>query len=153
MFAGIPLVMPGEHFTTSLNLKEVKDRESRRVVEMALESGRLKVRDPSPKSVKIVSKIAEKIGEIDLSNTDISVLALAYELNAILLTDDYAVQNVASHLGLRWERVRDKGIGKIRKYVVYCPICKREYTGQGIHVCPYCGVKLRKKIAEEGERV
>ncbi len=143
--------MPGEHYTTPLNVTEVKDKDSRNVLKMAIESGRLKVKEPSAGSVRTIKRKMREIGEIDLSLTDIYVLALAYELRAILFTDDYAVQNLASYLGLKWERVRDKRISKKRRYVVFCPICKREYTGQGLNRCPYCGVKLRKKVVEEGE--
>ena len=143
--------MPGEHYTTPLNVAEVKDKESRKVLEMAIGSGRLIVREPSRASVNVIKRKVKEIGEIGLSTTDIYVLALAYELKAILLTDDYAVQNVASHLGLRWEKVRDRGIERKRKYIIYCPVCKREFTGQGLDKCPYCGVKLRKRVVEEGE--
>ncbi len=68
--------------------------------------------DPKEKYIKKVKKEASKIGYLEkLSETDIDVLALALERKGAILTNDFAIQNVARRLGIRFE-----GEKKIKRY-------------------------------------
>ena len=50
---------------------------------------------------------AEATGDFArLSDVDIDVLALALEVEAVLVTDDYRLQNCYKHAGVRWNPLR-----------------------------------------------
>ncbi len=151
LFAGIPLSLPGKHYTTPEIIKEVKDRHSKRLLEFSLVSDRLEIIEAPP---EIVSEIASKAGEVGelhrLSRADISILALAYWLknrsyDVILVTDDYSVQNIALHLKLVFMAVKTIGVKKMRKYEVYCPNCGWRGVTNSTY-CPRCGFPLSRRI-------
>ncbi len=92
---------------------------------------------------KVVS-VARNSGDLDvLSDTDIEVLALAYQEHAVLITDDYAMQNVAEHLGLKWLPVHQSGITKKLRWKWRCTGCGKYYS-KNYGTCPVCGSKLRR---------
>ena len=103
----------------------------------------IKVMRPSEKSISKVKEAAEKSGDLDvLSRTDIEVLALALDLNGTVVTNDFAVQNVASALGLKFEPV-GREIRKQVRWEWYCPACGRTYNRKG--ECEYCGTPLKRR--------
>ncbi len=144
LLAGLPALLPGENYTTPDNLVEVKDSESRRSLDNYIH--KLNVMEPDAKYVEAVRKKAKELGE-ELSKTDIKVLALALQLNAIIFSDDYGVLNVAQALGLEWKSVRTKGIKKTIKWVKYCPHCKKTYPVEYTK-CPVCGSVLRRRVRD-----
>ena len=98
---------------------------------------------PSAQVLKIAERAATETGDIrSLSTTDLDVLALALEYKAVLATDDYAMQNVALHLGLKIEPIGQPRIKKMRKYVQRCQGCGSRFEGEA---CPDCGTPARKK--------
>jgi len=77
-------------------------------------SKHLKVHDPSSEVVREVLKAAAETGDIrKLSTTDIRVIAAAKELEATLVTDDLAMQNVAAYLGIPF-----KGFKRITHLII-----------------------------------
>lgn len=60
----------------------------------------------------------------------------------VLLTDDYAVQNVASMLGIKVEPVVQKKIKDVLIWQKVCIGCKRKFDSGDI--CPVCGSPMRK---------
>lgn len=57
---------------------------------------RIQIFSASNESIEKVRSAAERTGDIDrLSPTDSQVLALALELSAPLISDDYSIQNVS----------------------------------------------------------
>ncbi|MFB6166871.1 MAG: NOB1 family endonuclease, partial [Candidatus Nanohaloarchaea archaeon] len=66
------------------------------------EFGDVDVYQPSPDALDRVREEAERMGE-DVSDIDVEVLALALERDATVVSDDYAVQNLASRLGIEYE--------------------------------------------------
>ncbi len=124
-------------FTVEEALKEIEGRTPLFVPE---------VKEPSRRAVEDVIKAAEATGDLSkLSKVDIKLIALALELNAVLVTDDFAMQNVAEYLGIKWQPVELKGIKELRKWVFVCKACGRafdEYPGDG---CPYCGGEIKRK--------
>ena len=61
------------------------------------------VTEPSSASLAQVRDAAKGTGDdARLSPTDIEVLALAMELKAVLLTDDYSIQNLARVIGVQY---------------------------------------------------
>jgi UPF0271 protein len=123
---------------------ELKSSESRLRFDLAREQG-LGVELPS---LEALSKVSEVSGvskdHEELSRTDIEVLAKAYDCReeAVLLTDDYAVQNVASILGIKVEPVAQKKIKDVLIWQKVCIGCKRKFDSGD--VCPVCGSPMKK---------
>ncbi len=98
-----------EIYTVQEVVEEVKDRLTSMKLTSLLK--RLKIVDPNKDAVEEVSYIAEKTGDIEkLSKTDIKVLALAKQLTCPIMSDDYAIQNVAGHAGIKYISIFNKGI-------------------------------------------
>jgi rRNA maturation endonuclease Nob1 len=116
IISGLPLRLPAKHYTTTLVVKEVKDKESRELLNRMLEIGRLEILDPSEKFVRKALVVAKKAKvHKKLSEADVSVLALALELtlrydSVLVATDDYALQIAARTAGLEIIRIRYRGI-------------------------------------------
>jgi len=117
---------------------------------MSLSSGKLQIRTPTNSSLKEVLDRAETLGDRNpLSIADVNVLALALDLHKdgkspVVVSDDYAVQNVAEGIGLSYQSLATLGIRHRFDWVDYCPACYRQYSGE-IRVCQVCGTKLKRK--------
>jgi UPF0271 protein len=136
-----------EIFIPSLVVEEVKDKVSK----MKLEALNLKTLEPDEKILKEVELIAKKTGDLEkLSKTDLQVLALAKELKAKIVSDDYNIQNVAKRLGIGFLPVSTKGIKEIFFWKKFCPNCKR-YFKSDLGECPICGAKLKRLAKPEGK--
>jgi len=109
-----------------------------------LEFSIFKIISPRREFIKKVREIAEKSGDLSvLSRADIEALALALEESAILVTDDYAMQNVAEYLGIKWLSVHQKGIKERRRWKWRCTSCGR-YFSKYYEKCPVCGGVLKR---------
>ena len=125
---------------------EMKSKEARLRFDLAREGG-LRIEMPDPAFLEKVLKEAAATRDNDvLSETDAKVLAkaLEYKESAVLLTDDFAVQNVAVRLGIsvrpaEQEMIRDRIIWQVR-----CTGCGRYFTDGD--VCPVCGSPMKRKM-------
>ena len=87
---------------------------------------------------------AKKSGDFsNLSDGDISTIALSLQLGAELITDDFAVSNVAKNLNIKVIPVMTDGIKNVVTWKYYCPGCKTNFSK--ITECPRCGNKLKRK--------
>jgi len=118
----------------------------------AIESGKLRVKSPSDSFLAQVDRSSRVVGDMRfLSEVDKQVLALALEIqnhgmNALLVTDDYSIQNVANQLGLKFAPLVTFGIRYRLDWVIYCPACHREYpTDSKLKTCEACGTELKRK--------
>jgi UPF0271 protein len=140
MFPGGELVTPSKVY------EEVKDEASRLKLEML---AHLKVKEPEPPYVDEAKKAAQETGDsVRLSPSDVDLLALAAEEHAAgkdvaLLTDDYAVQNVARKMGLTILPLHQKRIKYKIVWEKRCMGCNRTYK-EG-DVCEVCGSPLKLK--------
>ena len=73
-----------------------------------------------------------------------SILALCIELNGQLISDDFAISNVAKKLDLKISPLMTNGIKDVGKWVHYCPGCRSNH--QNGKECPRCGTPLKKKL-------
>lgn len=104
----------------------------------------LKIIAPPKNAIEEIKKYAEKTGDIsNLSETDIEVLALAFYLKAILLTDDYSIQNVAKEMNIKYEGIIEKGIKEKFYWRYRCKSCGRYYE-KYVPICPICGGKIKR---------
>jgi UPF0271 protein len=114
-------------------------------------SGKVRIQNPSKSSLTEVTEKAKVLGDkVVLSETDTSVLALALDLSKegktpIIVSDDYAVQNVAEALDLNYQSLATFGIREKYNWVLYCPACFRRYPTADTQDCPVCGTKLKRK--------
>jgi len=133
-----------EGVTTPKVIEEVKDPESRLLLESLISAGKVKVMVPSKDSIEKIKEKALETGELgELSDADIEILALAYELKGELFTDDYNLQNIATLLGLKFRTLK-KGIKKVIKWRYVCVGCGKKFETQlPDDVCPDCGSKVR----------
>jgi UPF0271 protein len=100
---------------------------------------------PSSQALKAARQAAEETGDIMvLSSADLEVLALAHEHGAVLATDDYALQNVALHLGLKIEPVGQQAIKRKLRRVRRCRACGHVLEVNE-NTCPDCGTPATKK--------
>ncbi len=149
-YAGIPYQGSGRYFTTYLVLEEVRHHS----VGSSLIHTRVQVTEPSPESITRVKTMAAKTGDIGaLSQTDLSLIALALDLSQVeggvnLVSDDFAVRNVAEVLSIPLAQTSMKG-GEWKNvaWKIYCRGCGREYTNPKLTVCPVCGAQLARKAS------
>lgn len=132
--------------TTSAVIGEIGHiKKSHAVLDALLDSGNLSVVDPDSASIEAAAAAAKKTGDsARLSDADVSVLALALQTKSTLVSDDYAVANVAATLGIAVEMSSGKGIREKRRYITYCSACGRAF-GPGDKECPLCGNVLKRK--------
>ncbi len=132
-------------FENAITVQEVVEevRSRAAVVSAMLESGQIRVEKPSARAIDTVKSVAKRMGESGkLSKTDLMVLALAYDRQGLLVTDDFHVQNVAREMGIPYEAVTER-IRKNIRWVRRCSRCGKtfpeSYKGR---YCPYCGGKI-----------
>lgn len=111
----------------------------------AMEGADMYVHLPEGGTTERVRRAAENTGDgAVLSDTDVSLLAAAFELDATLVTDDYAMQNVASRLDINAEVIAQDGIAEERDWSFQCQGCGREFD-ENKERCPICGSDLSRK--------
>ncbi|NJE41718.1 hypothetical protein E3E35_10425 [Thermococcus sp. GR7] len=133
-----------EGVTTPKVVEEVKDPESRLFLEGLINAGKVRVLTPSRESIEAVKEAAKRTGELgELSEADIEILALAYELKGTLFTDDYNLQNIARVLGIEFKTLK-RGIKKVIRWNYVCIGCGRKFTSEPPDgICPDCGSPVR----------
>jgi endoribonuclease Nob1 len=117
---------------------------------LSTSSGKLKIQNATPNALNEVRERSRMLGDHPvLSKTDGCVLALAMDLkregyDPVVVSDDYAVQNVAEGMNLSYQSLASLGIRQKYNWIHYCPACYRRYSGE-IQVCGICGTKLKRR--------
>ena len=145
-YAGVPFRSSNDYYTTSLVYDEIKHiKKSHDVLGTLLETNRLKIREPDKESTEAAIKAAKDTGDFpQLSKQDISIIALCIEMNGEIISDDFAISNVAKNLGLKISPIMTQGIKDVGKWVHYCPGCRTNHTN--VKECPMCGTPLKRKL-------
>jgi UPF0271 protein len=111
----------------------------------ALEGSGMHLHIPDEETVERIERAAKETGDLDeLSQTDIRLVAAAFELDSPLVTDDYAMQNVAEKLNVTVEVIARDGIEEQRTWTFQCQGCGREFDEKHDR-CPVCGSTLSRK--------
>lgn len=135
-----------EEFTNPVTVPAVTEELRSRSAGQRFDVEDVAVYEPGEDSIETVETTAEEVGE-DLSRTDIRVIALALEREAVLVSDDYGVQNVASVLEVEYTGFLKDEITETITWQYKCEECgeivEREKTA-----CPVCGGELKKVPAE-----
>ncbi len=133
----------GSLFTTPSVIDELVDLCSKCRHESLLAQG-LTVMEPSEEALAAVDRAARDTGDAGvISATDRDVLALAHDLGAVLVTDDFAVQNVASRLKVRTVPILQRSARPVR-WRFRCTGCGRYFREPG--TCQICGSEIKRKL-------
>ena len=148
-YAGIPFVSNDSFMTTSIVYEEIQHIKAKQgALEMLQQTNRLQIRDPNEKNINIVKEASIKTGDnTTISKQDVSIIALALENESELITDDFAVTNVAKHLKIQTSSLMTKGINTVGKWISYCSMCGKEFSKE--KECPICGNKLNRKLIKK----
>ncbi|MGQ9582624.1 MAG: NOB1 family endonuclease [Thermoplasmatota archaeon] len=107
-----------------------------------LKSAGLRVLEPAEEALETVRRATRATGDdARLSEADVQVLALAREMGATILTDDYSIQNLARALGIPYRPVVQKGITEVYGWGYRCRGCGRDLDGR-VKECPICGAEV-----------
>jgi UPF0271 protein len=91
-----------------------------------------------------VKEAASRTGDLEkLSATDIEVIAVALEVKGTIVTDDFAIENVASVLGLKFYGADLKPISREIKWHFRCTGCGKKFSTH-TKECPVCGHTVRR---------
>ena len=127
---------PNGEFATVPGIKnEIVNKQSKQYFENMLATN-LKIMKAEKSSYEIVQKQAKETGDFDvLSRVDIDIIALGYQCKGTIITDDFAIQNIALALNIKFLSCS----GKI--------ISEKEYGDTGVlHVATQR--KLNLKIVQ-----
>ena len=82
--------------TTRLVFEEISHiQEKFSILESLISSNKIMILEPNELTVKMIKAVITQIGETRLSDADISIVALAKEFNATLVSDDFSICNLA----------------------------------------------------------
>ncbi len=146
-YAGVPYTNTSENLVTTPDvISEVSNERTRTLIALS----KINVLQAGSEHYKKVKDAARITGDNELSKADLSVLALCLSLSAegnepVLLSDDFAVENVASRLGIKARPLMTGGIKTAAEWIFFCPACGKIYTKQRPD-CLVCGTKLEKRL-------
>ena len=148
-YAGVPFRSSDDCYTTSLVYDEIKHiKKNHDALGTLLETNRLKIREPNSESTKSAIKASKDTGDFpQLSKQDMSVIALCIETKGEIITDDFAISNVAKNLELKIAPIMTKGIKDVGKWVHYCPGFRTNHSSGS--ECPACGTPLKRKLLKD----
>ncbi len=124
-------------------LEEMKSLAASIEMDRFLLSG-LQVLEPSAESME-EAESGQKKTQDKVSRTDISLVALALDFRkkkkgAVLVSDDYAVQNICKILNVSYMPLATEGIRKAIEWRGRCQACGFRTNEK---LCPECGSKVR----------
>ncbi len=144
-YAGVPFRSSDDCLTTPLVYDEIRHiKRDYDAIGTLLDTNRLHIREPDAASTRMATDAARDTGDLpQLSRQDISVIALGIEMKGEIISDDFAISNVAKNLGLKISPVMTRGITDVGRWIHYCPACKTRQTGKE---CLVCGTALKRKL-------
>jgi endoribonuclease Nob1 len=141
-YQGFHLRSSSTCITTGLVFEEISHLQNKLgTLESLILNKRLMIFEPKISTVGFVKSLAKQIGENRLTEADISILAIAKDYSAILVTDDFAVCNLARTIPVGLLNLGTKGIRETRKWIKFCTNCGEGYPSTQL-VCSICGNKL-----------
>jgi UPF0271 protein len=129
--------------TIPLVREELEDESAYRYD--AMEGSGMHIHIPTDETIDTVRRAARELGDLEeLSRTDVRLIATTFELDGTLVTDDYAMQNVAEKLNVAVEVIAREGISEQRQWTFQCQGCGREFD-ERLDRCEICGSELTRK--------
>tara|TARA_Y100000588_G_C13493362_1_gene601993 strand:- start:44 stop:514 length:471 start_codon:yes stop_codon:yes gene_type:complete len=128
-------------------LRELENVSSERA--MLIESIDLNWVTPDSRNLQLAKDAANHSGDLTkLSDVDLDLIALCFQLDEELFTDDYRIQNTLTKAGKKWKHVIQKGITDVWVWMQVCTGCgKSKNSDEKQMSCEHCGspLKLKKK--------
>jgi len=138
--------LDGDIYAPKEVVEEVKERILRAMIDALVAAGVVKIFEPSSVSLRRATDVYNRLGGRGVSKADLQVIATALDLsergNVVVLTDDYAIQNILEYLGIRYRSISQVGIKRLFRWVKLCPACKSKYEDLSLSKCPACGTEL-----------
>ena len=145
-------MISNRNFTVPEITAEIKDFESRLILDMAIDEGKLIIQDVDTECIGEVDEVISKSGDVlRLSHADKKLIALALMLsnqgeNVKVISDDYTIQNSLKIMNIPYSSIITEGIRGIYNWKKVCEGCKREYEDDyPFDDCEICGSKIFKK--------
>lgn len=115
-----------------VTVPEVMDELKSEDAKTGLHSHNIDVRNCSEENLE---KVQKKSGYINArtSETDEKLLALALDLNSVLITDDKELQNLGLHVGADVEGFLDPVTDKKMSWKIVCPQCGKSSCSCGVN--------------------
>jgi len=154
ILAGFQFDNTKKYYSVPEAFEEIKRGEMGRTLAGMLERGVFEVRSPSSAAMEAVSTAALGTGDWErMSRADRALVALAKELEGVLVSDDYSMQNVARVLGIEFRSFGKPGIRETITWGYRCRGCGRWYESQHKD-CPICGseVVMKPTGGKKGQR-
>ena len=145
-------LISNNNFTVPEITAEIKDFESRLVLDMAIDDGKLIIQDVETSYIDEVEKVISESGDVlRLSVADKKLIALALMLskqgnNVKVVSDDYTIQNSLKIMKIPYSSIITDGIKGVYNWKKVCEGCKKEYgEDYPFDDCEICGSKIFKK--------
>ncbi len=150
-------LISNNNFTVPEITAEIKDFESRLVLDMAIDDGKLIIQDVEAKYIDEVDNVISASGDVlRLSVADKKLIALALMLskegrNVKVISDDYTIQNSLKIMKIPYSSIITDGIKGIYNWKKVCEGCKKEYSEDyPFDDCEICGSRIFKKRIKVG---
>jgi len=131
-----------EFYTSPSISSEIERSDMNEKFQYLIEAG-LRIMAPSKESIEIIRESAKKTGDINrLSEPDIELLSLAFELDGVIMTSDYSIQNLAAELKIRFISLDKQKITNLITWQYQCKGCAQIFEEKQKE-CPICGSELR----------
>lgn len=141
---------PGDNVTTPSAVEEVKRSDERLMVDALVSAELIRLVEPPERYLEEARSLATETGDIHvLSGTDLEILALSLYLrdsgrDVVVVTDDYAIQNVLRRAGVPYQAVT-RSIKRSLRWVYVCSKCGRRYSArEKPDTCVVCGGEIRR---------
>ena len=145
-------LISNNNFTVPEITSEIKDFESKLILDMAIDEGKLIILDVETKYIDEVEEIISKSGDVlRLSEADKKLIALALMLsdrgeNVKVISDDYTIQNSLKIMEIPYSSIITDGIKGVYNWKKVCEGCKKEYSEDyPFDDCEICGSRIFKK--------
>jgi UPF0271 protein len=139
----------GEIYLCRSMLEEIKNQLTKNIFNLLLSTHKISEIEPEKEYLRKVELSMERIGQISLSKPDKDLLAVALMLSkfdqVILISDDYALRNVAHDLQINSKGSKTQGGGELRKYNYTCNACGKAFKGT-VNDCDICGNTRFRRI-------
>ena len=140
-----------EVYTTPQVVEELRDLRGKARYNTLLEGGLIVLEPENNFLIKVMGAAQKTHNDRALSNTDISVIALALEFSATIATDDFAIQHTARYLHIPIKPLMQRR-AKRRDWILCCLGCGAEYeTGEECLICgaPVQKINMKKKTKKK----
>ena len=137
---------PNGEFATVPGIKnEIVNKQSKQYFENML-AANLRIMKAEKSSYEVVEKQAKKTGDFDvLSRVDIDIIALGYQCKGTIITDDFAIQNIALALNVKFLSCSGKIISEKRVWRYGCTACGHKEKIK-LENCSVCGNEEIRRI-------